>query len=221
MNLHWYFVNDLNWPAVEAAHARDMGVFIISPNDKGGKLYEPPQKLVGAVRAADADAVQRSLLPGAAGGPHAELRRGPARRFRRARRARWNITTASPETIAPIEQRLREEMERVLGADWCAALVRGPAAVRGRAGRDQHVWKSCASGLTPSRSTWLAWGKMRYNLLGQADHWFPGENAANVAKLKPGGLPGLQPVRRRAFPRILQEAHELLFEKPVKRLSQS
>ena len=58
MNLHWYFVNDLNWPAVEAAHARDMGVFIISPNDKGGKLYEPLGEDDGVVRAADADAVQ-------------------------------------------------------------------------------------------------------------------------------------------------------------------
>src|SRR4051812_16078237 len=46
MNVHWYFVNDLNWPAVEAAHARDMGVFIISPNDKGGKLYSPPPRMV-------------------------------------------------------------------------------------------------------------------------------------------------------------------------------
>jgi uncharacterized protein len=45
VNVHWYFVNDLNWPAIQAAHARDMGVFIISPNDKGGKLYEPPPKL--------------------------------------------------------------------------------------------------------------------------------------------------------------------------------
>ena len=38
VNLHWYFVNDLNWPAIEAARVLDMGVFIISPNDKGGKL---------------------------------------------------------------------------------------------------------------------------------------------------------------------------------------
>ena len=46
VNLHWYFVNDLNWSCVEAAAQRDMGVFIISPNDKGGKLYAPPPKLV-------------------------------------------------------------------------------------------------------------------------------------------------------------------------------
>ena len=36
VNVHWYFVNDLNWAAIEAAHRLDLGVFIISPNDKGG-----------------------------------------------------------------------------------------------------------------------------------------------------------------------------------------
>ncbi len=46
LNVHWYFVNDLNWPAIEAAHRLDMGVFIISPNDKGGKLYEPTKKML-------------------------------------------------------------------------------------------------------------------------------------------------------------------------------
>jgi predicted aldo/keto reductase-like oxidoreductase len=35
INLHWYFVNDLNWSCIEAAAQKDMGVFIISPNDKG------------------------------------------------------------------------------------------------------------------------------------------------------------------------------------------
>ena len=50
MNVHWYFVNELNWSAVEAAAARDMGVFIISPTDKGGMLYDPPPKLVELCR---------------------------------------------------------------------------------------------------------------------------------------------------------------------------
>src|SRR5205085_1472235 len=45
VNLHWYYVNPFNWPAVEAARALDMGVFIISPSDKGGKLYQPSEKL--------------------------------------------------------------------------------------------------------------------------------------------------------------------------------
>src|SRR5579883_424845 len=46
VNLHWYYINQVNWAAIEAATLRDMGVFIISPSDKGGQLYNPPQKLV-------------------------------------------------------------------------------------------------------------------------------------------------------------------------------
>ena len=46
VNLHWYYINQTNWSAIEAAHRHDMGVFIISPSDKGGKLYEPSQKLI-------------------------------------------------------------------------------------------------------------------------------------------------------------------------------
>jgi predicted aldo/keto reductase-like oxidoreductase len=36
VNLHWYYINQWNWPAIEAATRHDMGVFIISPSDKGG-----------------------------------------------------------------------------------------------------------------------------------------------------------------------------------------
>ena len=36
VNLHWYYINQRNWPAIEAATKLDMGVFIISPSDKGG-----------------------------------------------------------------------------------------------------------------------------------------------------------------------------------------
>ncbi|HEY9845980.1 MAG TPA: aldo/keto reductase, partial [Candidatus Caenarcaniphilales bacterium] len=41
VNLHWYYINQVNWPAVKAANQHDMGVFIISPSDKGGMLYKP------------------------------------------------------------------------------------------------------------------------------------------------------------------------------------
>ena len=44
--MHWYYIFQKNWPAVEEATRRDMGMFIISPSDKGGMLYQPSAKLV-------------------------------------------------------------------------------------------------------------------------------------------------------------------------------
>ncbi|MBF2017906.1 MAG: aldo/keto reductase [Rivularia sp. T60_A2020_040] len=45
VNLHYYYFFQRNQKAVELAAEKDMGVFIISPADKGGKLYTPPDKL--------------------------------------------------------------------------------------------------------------------------------------------------------------------------------
>jgi uncharacterized protein len=45
VNLHYYYFFQRNWAAVQLAAARDMGVFVISPNDKGGRLFEAPALL--------------------------------------------------------------------------------------------------------------------------------------------------------------------------------
>ncbi|MFM7372148.1 MAG: aldo/keto reductase, partial [Sphaerospermopsis kisseleviana] len=45
VNLHYYYFFQRNNLAIEAATKKDMGVFIISPADKGGRLYTPPDKL--------------------------------------------------------------------------------------------------------------------------------------------------------------------------------
>jgi len=45
VNLHYYYFMQRNLGAVEYAAAKGLGVFIISPNDKGGKLYEPSARL--------------------------------------------------------------------------------------------------------------------------------------------------------------------------------
>jgi hypothetical protein len=45
INLHYYYFFQRNAAAIELAHNKEMGVFIISPADKGGRLYTPPQKL--------------------------------------------------------------------------------------------------------------------------------------------------------------------------------
>ncbi|MBD1807610.1 aldo/keto reductase [Microcoleus sp. FACHB-SPT15] len=45
INLHYYYFSQRNAAAIESAHNKDMGIFIISPADKGGQLYTPPPKL--------------------------------------------------------------------------------------------------------------------------------------------------------------------------------
>jgi predicted aldo/keto reductase-like oxidoreductase len=41
VNLHYYYFWQRNWGSIQQAAAHDMGVFIISPNDKGGQLFNP------------------------------------------------------------------------------------------------------------------------------------------------------------------------------------
>jgi hypothetical protein len=217
VNLHWYFVNDFNWPAVEAATARDMGVFIISPNDKGGKLYEPPAKLVrlcapltpmafndlyclarpqvhtlsiGAARPSDFDAHIEAL----------------------------KYYDDIPATIAPVEKRLRDEMNAVLGADWTRGWWHG-LPEHGDVPGDMNIIEILRLWSFAKSLDLVEFGKMRYNLLGNADHWFPGNKAAQFNADAIRQLTRANPFSDR-IPSILAEAHAMLDGAEKKRLSQ-
>jgi predicted aldo/keto reductase-like oxidoreductase len=216
LNLHWYWIFQENWPAIEAASRADMGVFIISPNDKGGKLYEPTETLtrlcepftpmafndlwclarpevhtlsLGAARPSDFDAHMEALR-------HLD---DPARPWEE------------------IDRRLIEKMRHALGADWADHCLDGVPEWEDTPGEINlrvilRLWN------LDETFGMREYAKMRYNLLGQGGHWFPGKNAA---ELDEGAI--LQALREYAFrdriPQLLRQAHERWFDKPVERLS--
>jgi hypothetical protein len=218
VNLHWYFVNDLNRTCVAEAAQRDMGVFIISPNDKGGKLYLELPKMrslcapLTPMQFNDLYCLARpeihTLSLGAAKPSDFDEHIAGLAHYEQAAQA-----------VESIDRRLREEMERVLGADWCRRWWAGLpefVAVPGEVNLVEilRIWTYAK----PLELT--EWAKFRYNMLGNADHWFPGEH---VEKLDWSRLNEV--IRRSPFADrlagILREAHDLFHDAPVKRLSQS
>lgn len=218
VNVHWYFVNELNWPAVVAARKRDMGVFIISPSDKGGKLYAPPARL--RELCAPLSPIQwnnlwclahpeiHTLSIGAAHPGDFDEHVASLEHYDRA-----------AEISAPIEAGLRAEMEHILGADWCARWPDGLPTyldVPGQINVQEIVrlfTYACGLGL-------VDWGKMRYNLLGgPGAHWFPGEKAQTFTDAEIVRACAASPFAKR-IPFILREAHVLLNDAPKKRLSE-
>ena len=218
VNLHWYYVNPFNWPAIGAATKQDMGVFVISPNDKGGKLYQPAAKFVklcaplspivfnnlwclsrpqvhtlsvGASRPSDYDEHIKTLAylkPGA--DAHAVLE--------------------------PIEKRLHAELVKTLGREWVEKWHVGLPEVEQTPG-GVNVFEILRLRNFAKAFDMIEFGKMRYNLLGNGDHWFPGNKAGNLK-----GLDFSKALKDSPFaaqiPAALAEAHALLSGEEVKRL---
>lgn len=218
VNLHWYFVNESNWPAIEAARRHDMGVFIISPNDKGGKLYEPSEKLVKLC--APLTPMQFNDLYCLAREEVHTLSLGAAKATdfdeHVAGLAYWD----ERGTLAPaIAARLRAEMDAQLGADWCAHWHEGLPRWEDVPGQI-NIWEIVRLWNYATALDMESFAKMRYNLLGQGDHWFPGLNAASFDEQAILRCLGDYRFAGR-IPGILRDAHARFFEAPKKRLSES
>jgi hypothetical protein len=218
VNLHWYWVNRHNWAAIEAARQLDLGVFLISPNDKGGKLYEPPEKLtrlcapLSPMAFNDLFCLMRPEVH--------TLSVGAARPsdFDEHVHALGNMNRA-PELVTAIEGRLESAMAEALGSEWLSSWEEGIPEWEQCPG-EVNVWEILRLWNYAKALDMVAFARMRYNLLGQGGHWFPGKNAADFRDAEMTRALEKSPFRDR-IPSLLREAHAWFFEKPVERLSKS
>jgi predicted aldo/keto reductase-like oxidoreductase len=217
VNLHWYYIFQDNWRAIEAATRQDMGVFIISPSDKGGRLYDPPEKLVklcqplspmvfndlfclshpqvhtlsvGAARPSDFDE-HLKVLP---------------------------LLEQGDEVLTPILDRLEATAKKELGEDWYKTWKVGLPKFEKTPNQINIPAILWLRNLAVAYDL-LDYGKMRYNLLGNGSHWFPGQKAGEVPQDDLQSCLQGSPHAEK-IPQLLTEAHELLNQESVKRLSQ-
>jgi predicted aldo/keto reductase-like oxidoreductase len=219
VNLHWYFVyHPVNWASVEAATKLDLGVFIISPVDKGGKLYEPPPKLIDLCQPLTPMAFNDLYCL-----RHPEVHTLSIGAARPSDLVEHVATVGRMDEKFPIvekiERRIFQSMEKTLGSDWVHHWHEGLPRWQDTPGEINipeilRLW-TFAKGLDL-----VAFGRMRYNLMGNAEHWFPGQQATEFKD------EALKPVLEKSrfadrIPEILREAHAMLHDTPKKRLSES
>ena len=217
VNLHWYYINQWNWSAIEAARRHDMGVFIISPTDKGGHLYNPPAKLVELCKPLS-PIVFNDLFCLSHPEVHT-LSLGAAQPSDFDEHLKvLPLLDKVDEILPPILERLEKEAIATLGKDWVENWKVGLPDyddTPGNVNIPVILWL---------RNLALAYdmteyGKARYNLLTNAGHWFPGAKADRIARLNLQSCLSSSPYAEK-IPDLLRETDRLLGGAPVKRLSQ-
>ncbi len=218
VNIHWYYVFQDNWPAIAEAHRRDMGVFIISPNDKGGLLYRPSEKLkeltaplhpmvFNGLFCLDRPEVH-TLSCGAARPEDFDIHMETVKLLPRAK-----------ELIAPIMKRIEAELEKSFGIEWARTWQAGSPEWDDTPGEINIPWILRLRNLAVALDM-VEYGKMRYNMLGNGGHWFPGNKADKLAGVRFDGCLEQSPNAAK-IPAVLAEAHALLGGKEGKRLQEN
>ena len=218
VNLHWYYINQDNWPAVEAATRRDMGVFIISPNDKGGMLYKPSAKLVELCKPLD-PMVFNSLFCLSHPQIHT-LSCGAARPsdFDPQLEA-VRLLDEAGELLPPIIARLEQALHDAVGEEWAKTWQQGLPDWE-HAPNQINVPVILRLYNLVKAYDMVDYAKMRYNMFGSGGTWFPGSRISSLEGLDYSTYLKDSPHPAR-IPQAVHEMHELLAGEQRKRLQQS
>lgn len=170
VNLHYTLFFQRNAAALQAAHEKDMGIFVISPADKGGMLFTPPPTLVELCQ------------------PFSPLELSYRFLLNDRRITTLSLGAASPDELtlplaiaaqepAPVAeawqlQKLEDHQDSVLGSDRCRqcyACLPCPEKI--------HIPEVLRLRNLAVAYDMTAYGQYRYGMFENAGHWFPGSRA--------------------------------------------
>lgn len=168
VNLHYYLLFQRNAPVLDAAQAQDLGTLIISPRDKGGQLFNPPDRLRALCEPLSPVGLNyRFLLADprittlSVGGETATDLEEPLQ---------WCDRT---DPLTPTEQqilaRLSTAQSATLGPDHCHqcyACLPCPEAI--------HIPEVLRLRNLAVAYEMTTFGQYRYGMFEKAGHWFPG-----------------------------------------------